>query len=433
MRFSASASAIAVASLLVKDVAAVAFLRHSHQHTRTYGPKTTAAPVEAASPTVVADDSAETVTSWVLVTLPYPETSSTSVEEVSTSSISIEDITTSMSIEDTTTSMSIEEISTSTSAEETSTSTSVEATSTMIISSVTPTSSAAAEADDLFVEIQTIGVASVAAVEQEAAKPTTTAVAAAIVAAAKPTTLATAVKPTTTTAAAAQTSAVSSAKSGKRGLAYNSASLCTAFLGSSKVTWAYNWASASYGLSSTLEYVPLLWGLESDKTSVWTKNADAAIAAGSTHLMSFNEPDLAEQANIGYVAAAAAYLTYMQPYAGKAKLGTPAVTNGGSPMGLTYLANFITACKTCTMDFVTIAYFKSYVAQAYAAGGNRPIWITEFGASGSAAEQATFLATVLPWLDSLSYVERYAYFMVSDGSLVSGSALSTIGAAYASN
>ncbi|TAQ83797.1 hypothetical protein B7494_g7881 [Chlorociboria aeruginascens] len=246
-----------------------------------------------------------------------------------------------------------------------------------------------------------------------------------------------------TSASAAAPSSSSTASSGiKKGVSYNTASLLSSF-SSATISWAYNWGATSAGLSLPgVEYVPLLWGLSSTYTSSWSSDASAAIAAGSTHLMSFNEPDLSTQSNIGYADAAAGYLKYMQPFAGKAKLGAPAVTNGGAPMGLTYLGNFLNACSGCTIDFVSIHwydsatnidYFKSYVAQAYAAGGNRPLWITEFGASGSDAEVSTFLETVIPWLDSLNYVERYAYFMASDGILLSsGSTLSSIGETYAS-
>jgi hypothetical protein len=107
--------------------------------------------------------------------------------------------------------------------------------------------------------------------------------------------------------------------------------------------------------------------------------------------------------------AAQAYMSYIQPFAGKAKLGALAVTNGGGSMGLTYLSNFISNCSSCTIDFVNIywynsatnfAYFKSHVEQAYTAGGNQPVWITEFAATGTDDEQNTFLEVVIPWLDA---------------------------------
>jgi hypothetical protein len=60
------------------------------------------------------------------------------------------------------------------------------------------------------------------------------------------------------------------------------------------------------------------------------------------------------------------------------------------------------------------------------------VWITEFGASGSDDQVNTFLETVMPWLDSQSFVERYSYFMASEGKLISGGSLSTYGKTFAS-
>jgi len=77
----------------------------------------------------------------------------------------------------------------------------------------------------------------------------------------------------------------------------------------------------------------------------------------------------------------------------------------------------------------------TYMDTASEACGGKPIWLTEFQAPGSTtAEQNTFLETVIPQLDASSKVERYAYFMVSDGSgnLISGTSLSTLGQTFAS-
>lgn len=253
------------------------------------------------------------------------------------------------------------------------------------------------------------------------------------------TTLATSAK-ASSAAAAASSSYSSSSSGGKRGVAYNTADYVKQFTGSSKVAWAYNWGSSSDGLSASgIEFVPLLWGLKSTFTGAWSAAASSAIASGSTHLMSFNEPDLSTQANIGASDAAAGYKTFMQPFAGKAKLGAPAVTNGASPMGLTWLKSFLSSCSDCTIDFVCIhwydsasnvAYFKQYVQDAYTAGGNRPLWITEFQASGSTDEQNAFMKEVLPWLDASTMVDRYAWFMAdtaAGGLMASTSALSTLG------
>lgn len=133
-------------------------------------------------------------------------------------------------------------------------------------------------------------------------------------------------------------------------------------------------------------------------------------------------------------------MTYMEPFAGKAKLVSPAVTNGGSPMGLTWMKNFISSCSSCTIDAVAIHWynggdataFKNYISDAYAAGGNRPLWITEFQFSGSTDEQNTYLQEVIPFLDGSDMVEKYAYFMASEGILLSsGTTLSALGNTFA--
>lgn len=179
-------------------------------------------------------------------------------------------------------------------------------------------------------------------------------------------------------------------------------------------------------------------------TGHWKSNADTAIAAGSTHLLGFNEPDLPDQANLTPEQAAEAWHEYLEPYAGKAKLGSPAVCNGDGKVGLNWLAKFLEACSGCTIDFIAIhwyglanddgvGFFKEHVGKAVNAAGGRPVWITEFQPNGSPEEQARWLEQILPWLDdeSQSGVERYSYYQV-DNILVSGDSLTELGKKYAS-
>ncbi|QDS69752.1 hypothetical protein FKW77_010142 [Venturia effusa] len=234
---------------------------------------------------------------------------------------------------------------------------------------------------------------------------------------------------------------------GKRGLCYNNPALTKLFGGSgSKVTWMYDWAAAtSGGPNSGLKYIPMLWSNSADRAAAWDANAKAGIAGGADALLGFNEPDHGEQANMAVSAAVSGWKTNMEPFYGKAKLISPAVTNGGSPMGLTYLSNFVSQCTDCHIDAcaihwydsaTNIAYFKAYIPQAREACGGKPLWITEFGASGTDEQIVTFLQTVLPWLDSLDYVERYAYFFAAASTngqyLVNsaGTGLSTIGEVF---
>lgn len=240
------------------------------------------------------------------------------------------------------------------------------------------------------------------------------------------------IEPTTTASSPASSSS-------KRGVAYNDASLVSAFSKYPEVTWAYNWADVTLNIPSSIEYVPMLWGL-GDHIQNWESNAEKAILSGTTHLLAFNEPDIDSQANLTVTAAVAGYLDHMQPFAGKVKLGSPAVTNGGGHMGLGWLKDFLSRCSSCTIDFAVIHWynggnvgdFKDYVVQAHEDGGYRPIWITEFQGPSSAEEEIVFLEEVLPWLDSQDYVHRYAYFMASEGSLISGRVLSRVGETFAS-
>ena len=235
---------------------------------------------------------------------------------------------------------------------------------------------------------------------------------------------------------------------GKRGLAFNSATLTDLFVDKA-MSWAYNWAARPEGkLASKLEFVPMLWGEK--KFAEWDEAAEASIKDGARHILSFNEPDLPAQANMDAATAAAAHVKYMNPYGSRVKIGSPAITNGGPEsgsdgLGLTWMKRFFDECKgECQVDFLAfhwydsaanIEYFKKHVqevADFALEHGVDFIWLTEFAASGSEQEVARFLEEALPYLDNNLAVERYAYFMCSEGNLISGGAVSDpVGKAYA--
>jgi len=131
--------------------------------------------------------------------------------------------------------------------------------------------------------------------------------------------------------------------SGKRGLAYNNnnpggnAEYANFFAGQSKVSWGYDWGYPSWGLSSSFEFVPMLWGLPSGSDPDWTSAVDTA---GTKNILGFNEPDLtySGSSNILPAAAASGYKTYMEPFAGKVRIGLPNVlwNNHGSSSGGNY-------------------------------------------------------------------------------------------------
>jgi hypothetical protein len=243
-------------------------------------------------------------------------------------------------------------------------------------------------------------------------------------------------------AAPSSTASSSSGKTGKRGVAYNDAKLTDCLVSSPEVSWGYNWGSSSSGLSDSVKYIPTLWGPASEFSNAWSSNAQSAIDSGSTHLFSFNEPDLAAQSNLSPSEAATAYKKYMEPFAGKAKLCAPSVTNGGGSMGLSWLSSFLESCSDCTIDCINIhwydsaenaEYFKKHVSDAADTAPGKQIFVSEFAATGSDDQISSFLETVMPWMDSNDAVGGYAYFMAGEGKLVSGSEQSTIGKVFASS
>lgn len=251
-------------------------------------------------------------------------------------------------------------------------------------------------------------------------------------------------------AAAAATPAVASSSTNKRGAAYNVASLVSPLIGSgSRISWAYNWGQVSDGLDevdSSLEYVPMLWSNRQDFISTWDSNAKTAISNGAKNFLGFNEPDNVGQANMDPASAASAYIQYLTPYAGSVRLGSPAITNSGTDgEGVSWLKQWVSACNNgCKYDFCAAHWyspadssnFLDYVTQVHeACGTDKPVWITEFAPTG--ADDATissFLEEVQDALDNnstYSFVERYSYFYVADGSLVTGTSASTYGNTFA--
>jgi len=187
-----------------------------------------------------------------------------------------------------------------------------------------------------------------------------------------------------------------------------------------------------------VEYVPMMWG-RNDVSSF----ADSVGSA--THVLSFNEPDLGTQANIDAATAAQLHQEGMASLVGKVQIGSPAVTNGGGSMGVTWLDNFFKACGgSCNCDFVAyhwydsaenFAYFKQQTEAVIAVANNygiSKVWLTEFEPSGSADAQASFMKQALEYLDGNSAVERYAAFMAADGVMMTGDSLNSLGSAYAS-
>lgn len=136
---------------------------------------------------------------------------------------------------------------------------------------------------------------------------------------------------------------------GKKGLAYNSAPLLSAFDGTG-MSWAYNWAPTPGGsVPAGVEFVPMCWSGKDGPNF-------ASNAAGASHVLSFNEPDHPDQANMDPATAAADHIKYLNPLSESgAQVGSPAITNGGGSMGISWLTEWFKACAgNCKVDFVAM-------------------------------------------------------------------------------
>ena len=204
-------------------------------------------------------------------------------------------------------------------------------------------------------------------------------------------------------------------------------------------TWVYKWNNNQ---NSTLdwEYAPMSW--------TYTGANDAADITlytskyNSTHVMGFNEADdcngqagqYPSGPTVGKLCNPDVAVSY---YKNLMKTGMRLVSPGCKEEGALnngWLEQFITKAKAqdVRVDAIAVHWydwgsnpegtpnataasifgrFQSYITSVYSVH-NLPIWITEFNANParSSATNAAFLALALPWLDSLSYVERYAWF-----------------------
>lgn len=115
----------------------------------------------------------------------------------------------------------------------------------------------------------------------------------------------------------------------------------------------------------------LSWG--PSNTADWADKANAALASGSKHLLAFNEPDLNTQANMAVSESVRAWKEHISPFAGRARIGSMAVTNGqgpmanGDPMGPSYIKRFFEACPQCEREcsFVALHWYDQAINVAY--------------------------------------------------------------------
>jgi hypothetical protein len=224
-------------------------------------------------------------------------------------------------------------------------------------------------------------------------------------------------------AAGIRPAAAVNAKKGVSAWSFNSVGKA---LTKSGVSWYYTWGVNHPGITTPkhVSFVPMIWGAG----SVTSANLDEVKHEGR-YLLGFNEPDNPGQSNM---TATQALNLWPQLMATGMRLGSPAVATNAATAGdwldqfmkgakaRHYRVNFI-AVHWYGGDFAThaaVQQLESYL-KAIHARYKRPIWLTEFAlisfagstpAFPTPGQQAAFLTAATKMLESLPYLQRYAWF-----------------------
>ncbi|KAG7440823.1 uncharacterized protein BT62DRAFT_909672 [Guyanagaster necrorhizus] len=211
---------------------------------------------------------------------------------------------------------------------------------------------------------------------------------------------------------------LSVAKDSKRGLTFPSTNNPQDVLNINQtkgvVSWIYDWALTppTYLINTSLEYIPMQWGsgnIENLAAAVKSQNA--------TTLLTFNEPDYSAQSNLDATYAAELWQQYIDPLKDEGvRLGGPAITS--SSTGMPWLREFMSACGNCTIDFLTVhwygegtAGFYDYLWSLHGDYPNYKVWVTEYAdTEGNATDVLQFMNQTTTYMESLDWIERYAWF-----------------------
>lgn len=197
-------------------------------------------------------------------------------------------------------------------------------------------------------------------------------------------------------------------------------------------SWYYGWSidRPSFGAQ---QFVPMTWG---KGTATVDYMASLVNRKDVDHLLSFNEPDNVDQSNIPIIdTAIARYKVMMQS---GLRLGSPVVTQDQAFGANKWLTRFMDAAKLqkVRVDFVALHWydwgnqtnnqatdsltaqavfnrFKTYIERVHTEYPNQKIWITEYNANRNRSSEVVhkyFMKLSTDWMNTVPYVERYAYF-----------------------
>lgn len=187
--------------------------------------------------------------------------------------------------------------------------------------------------------------------------------------------------------------------------------------------WFYSWgAEISPDIPAGTAFAPMIYGYWGQKEAI-AKAAAAAKAAGIKDLLGFNEPDQKDQSNISVERALEVWPILMET---GLRLGSPACVHPDREWMKAFMAGV--KQRGLRVDFVNVHSYGGPSADALVKRLHeiqklfgKPVWITEFAVGDWEAKSAAqnrhkpaavlkFMEAVLPRLDQLDFVERYAWF-----------------------
>ncbi|WP_310560582.1 glycosyl hydrolase [Flavobacterium sp.] len=179
--------------------------------------------------------------------------------------------------------------------------------------------------------------------------------------------------------------------------------------------WFYHWGTTSAEDLTDVEFVPTRWNAKSLTDTRWKEILDINY---SSHLLGFNEPDGAEQANMTLDEM---LLYWPKMLESGMRLGSPAMASD-----LNLLYSFIDKCDELNyrVDFVAMHDYGTGTAQqfynkckAIHDRTGRPIWIKEFNWGGTWTRPtptypqiSARVAEIMEKYDTAGIIERYSIF-----------------------
>lgn len=203
------------------------------------------------------------------------------------------------------------------------------------------------------------------------------------------------------------------------------------------VSWYYTWGVRSYNENIDAQFVPMIWGKEQAESDDDIAYVKQNYESGKfTHLLTFNEPDLADQSDMT-VDEALSYWEKLESIG--IPLSSPVVSSY-TPNG--WLDEFMEKAtkKGYRIDFIAVHSYQSFyttgevnklktdVLDVLYEKYKKPIWLTEFGAvdiiardankntkqvssSCTAANAKKYIEQATNMLEQCGYVERYSWFL----------------------